>query len=91
MNTCRELELDLATNWAETENQAGLVPAPDPDLKTNLEFFFQKIKCATMPVHHLKGQPAASTYVREKGGVKIAMDLWTPCSLYSFSTYSIGI
>ena len=21
-----------------------------------------------MPVHHLKGQPAASTYVREKGG-----------------------
>ena len=32
-----------------------------------------------MPVHHVKGQPAASTYVREKGGVKIVMDLWTPC------------
>ena len=33
-----------------------------------------------MPVHHVKGQPAASTYVREKGGVKNPVDLWTPCS-----------
>ena len=24
-----------------------------------------------MPVHHMKGKPAASTYVWEKGGVKI--------------------
>ena len=34
-----------------------------------------------MPVQHVKGQPAASTYVREKGGVKIHVDLWTPCTL----------
>ena len=32
-----------------------------------------------MPVHHVKGQPAASTYVREKGGVKKPVDPWTPC------------
>ena len=62
LNTCRKLELDLATNWAETENQAGLVPAPNPDQKKNFEFFFQKIKSTTMPVQHEKGQPAASTY-----------------------------
>ena len=33
-----------------------------------------------MPVQHVKGQPAASTYVQEKGGVKIGVDLRTPCS-----------
>ena len=33
-----------------------------------------------MPDHHVKGQPSTSTYVREKGGVKIALDPWTPCS-----------
>ena len=76
MNTCGELE--LAANQAEPENKAGLVPVPDP-VKKNFTFF-QKIKSATMPVHPAKGQPAASTYVREKVGVKILMDPWTPCS-----------
>ena len=80
LNTHRELELDHAQNQAEPESQAGLVPGPDPHQKQNLNFFFQKIKSATMPVHHVKGQPAASTYVREKGGVKIILDPWTPCS-----------
>ena len=44
-----------------TESQAGLVPGPDPDPEENLEIFFQKIKSGTMPDHHMKGQPAAST------------------------------
>ena len=63
VNTHREL--DHAQNQAEPENQAGLVSGPDPDQKKL--FFFQKIKCTTMPDHHMKGQPAASMYVREKG------------------------
>ena len=61
LNTSRELE--LAANRAEPENQAGLVTGPDPDKKQNFKFFFQKIKSATMPVQHVKGQPTASTYV----------------------------
>ena len=43
-------------------------------------FFFQQIKSAAMPVQHVKGQPAASTYVREKGGVKKYSNRDTPCS-----------
>ena len=81
LNTSRELELELAANQAEPENKAGLVPVPDPVQKTIFTFFFQKIKSATMPVYHVKGQPAASTYVREKGGVKNPLDPWTPCML----------
>ena len=79
MNTRGELEFELVANQAEPENHAGPVPGPDPHQIKNLTFFFQQIKSATMPVQHVKGQPAASTYVREKGGVKIVMDLWTPC------------
>ena len=79
LNTRRELQLELDANGAELENQAGFVPGPDPDLKKNFEIFFQKIKSATMPVQHVKGQTAASTYVWEKWGVKILMDLRTPC------------
>ena len=43
--------------------------------------FFQKIVSGTMPVQHMKGQPAASTYVREKGCLKIFTHCETPCSL----------
>ena len=57
------LNLNLR-NRAEPENQAELVPGPDPDQK-KFPFFLQKIKSGTMPDHHVKGQPAASTYVRE--------------------------
>ena len=47
------------------------------------KFFFQKIKSTTMLVHHVKGQPAVSTYVQEKGGVKNPVDPWTPCSMHT--------
>ena len=69
----------MAAKQAEPENQAELVPGRDPDKIKKFKFFFQKIKSATMPVQHLKGHPGASTYVQEMGGVKIPLDLWTPC------------
>ena len=80
LDTHREHGLELAENWAEPENQAGLVPGPDPEPKKILKFFFQKIKSATMLVHHVKGQPPASTYVREKVGVTCDTNRETPCS-----------
>ena len=86
MNTCGELELYHAQNQAEPENHAGLAPGPDPDPKKKFQFFFLKIKSGTMPDHHVKGQHAASTYVREKGGVTCDTICVTPCSLLSFST-----
>ena len=70
MNKYGEFELDHAQNQAEPENQAELVPGPDPDQIKNFKFFFQKIKSATVPVKHEKGQPAALTYVREKRCLK---------------------
>ena len=63
MNTHGEYELEHAANLAEPGNQAGVVPGPDVDRIKNFKIFFQKIKSATMPVQHVKGQPAASTYV----------------------------
>ena len=33
LNTRGEFELEFAANRAEPENQAGLVPGPDPDQK----------------------------------------------------------
>ena len=33
-----------------------------------------------MPVHHVKGQPAASTYVREKGCLTFYSNHGAPCS-----------
>ena len=42
--------------------------------------FFQKIKSSTMPVQHVKGQPAAATYVREKGRLTFYTHRETPCS-----------
>ena len=80
LNNRRELELEPAVNRAEPENQAGLVPGPDPDQIKNFEIFFQKIKSATMPVHHVKGQPGTSMYVREKGRFTFHTNRETPCS-----------
>ena len=80
LNTHGEHELELAANQAEPENQAGLVPGPDPDPKKISNFIFQKIKSATMPDHLAKGQPPASTYVREKVGVTCDTNRETPCS-----------
>ena len=53
MNTRREL--DHAQNQAEPENQAWLVPGPDPDQIKNFKIFFQKIKSATMQMRRLSG------------------------------------
>ena len=72
-------ELELAANQVEPENHAGLVPGRDPDKIKKIQFFFQKIKSATMPVHHVKGEPSASTYVWEKGCVTIYTIRDTPC------------
>ena len=36
-----------------------------------------------MPDHHVKGQPAASTYVREKGCVTFDTNRDTPCTMQS--------
>ena len=80
LNIRGEFKLELAANRAESENQVELVPGPDPYQKTNFKFFFQKIKSATMPVHHVKGQPAASTYVLEKRGISFYSNCVTPCS-----------
>ena len=76
MNTGGELE--LAANRAEPENQAEAVPGPDHD-KTKKCNFFQKIKSTTMSVHYVKGQPGASTYVREKGVITSDTIRATPC------------
>ena len=79
MNTRGELDLDHAQNQVEPENHAGLVPGPDPGPKKISNFFIQEIKSGTMPDHHVKGQPAASTYIREKGGVTFDTYHGTPC------------
>ena len=47
--------------------------------KKNFKLFSLKIKSGTMLVHQAKGQPAASTYVREKGCVKKDSNRDTPC------------
>ena len=52
---------------AEPGNQARLVPGPEPDRMKIFEIYFEKIKSTLMPVHHEKGQPDPSSYVREKG------------------------
>ena len=43
LNTHREHELELAENRAEPENQAELVPGPDPDKIKNFKIFFKKL------------------------------------------------
>ena len=79
MNTCGKLELEFAANRGKAENQAELVPGRDPDKQKNFKIFIQKIKSGTMPVQHEKGQPAASTHVREKGCIKKDSNRETPC------------
>ena len=46
----------------------------------NFKFFFKKIKPNQLLVLHVKGQPAASKYVREKGYVTFDTYRGTPCS-----------
>ena len=82
-NICGQHELELAANWAEPENQAELEPGPDRDKVKNFKIFFQKTKSGSMPQHHVKGQPAASTYVREKGCVTCDTNHDTPCIFHN--------
>ena len=35
-----------------------------------------------MPDHHVKGEPAASTYVRKKGDVTFYTNCGTPCIIH---------
>ena len=42
LNIHRELELELAANLAELENQAELVPGPDPEKMKQIRIFFKK-------------------------------------------------
>ena len=79
MNTHGEFELKLAANRNQPENQAELVPGPDPAEIKNFKFFFQKIEPKPLLIQHVKGQPAASTYVQEKGGVTCDTNRGTPC------------
>ena len=44
LNTCRELKHEVAANLAEAENQAGLVPGPDPDPKKIWHFFWVRVR-----------------------------------------------
>ena len=85
LNTREELELELAAYWAEPENQAELVRGPDPDKMKNFKFFFQKIKPAPLLDQHVKAQPDASTYVREKGCLKKYSNRETPCRIPYYS------
>ena len=62
MNTHGQHELELAENRVAPENQAELVPGPDPDKIENVIFFLQKIKSATLLVQDVKGQPDSSIY-----------------------------
>ena len=68
-------ELELTANRAEPENQ----PEPWPCPKKNFKILFQKIKPNTLLVQHVKGQRAASTYVRAKGCIKCYTNRVTPC------------
>ena len=44
LNSRGQLKRDHAQNQAEPENQAELVPGPDPGKIKNFKFFFKKIK-----------------------------------------------
>ena len=91
MNTRGQLKLDHAQNQAEPENQAELVPGPDPDKIKNFKIFFQKIKPTTLLVQHVKGQPDSSTYVREKGRLTCDTNRETPCkNLESSGIFCLG-
>ena len=63
LNTRREL--DHAQNQAERENQAGLVPGPDPDPEENFEIFFELCPFSTWKDSLLR------RHISEKRGVSL--------------------
>ena len=67
--TAENLNLTMLKTRLSLKTKLGLYLVLTLTRKKILKFFFQKIKSGTVPDHHVKGQPAASTYVREKGGV----------------------
>ena len=75
--------MNLPQTELSLKTKLGLYLALTLTKRKILNFFFQKIKCTTMPVHHVKGQPAASTYVRKKGCLKKDSNRETPCSCSS--------
>ena len=72
------MNLNLLKTRMSLKTRLALYLALTPDQK-NFQFFVQKIKSATMPDQHVKGQPATSTYVQEKGGVRKDSNRETPC------------
>ena len=75
-NTRRELELDYAKNQAEPENQAGLVPGPEPDPEEN---FFSKNQ-----IRHYALSPRERTawfinICPKKGRITFDTNRVTPC------------
>ena len=57
------VNLSLLQTGLSLKNWLSLYLAPDPDKTKNFKIFSQKIKSTTLLIHHIKGQPAASTYV----------------------------
>ena len=86
LNTREERE--LAVYKTKPENQAELVPGPDPDQK---KIFFQKIEPTILLVQHVKGQPGAPTYVWEKGYIKCDTNRVTPCIIKILSNIEFVI
>ena len=68
VNTYGEFELDHAQNQAEPENQAGLVPGPDPDQKKNVEIIFKKSNPQLCPFSTWKDSLLCQ-HMSEKSGV----------------------
>ena len=59
--------------------------------KEKISIFFQKIKPTTIPVQHVKGQPAASTYVREKGVLLLTLIVGYPVVRRLLPSYLIQL
>ena len=57
------LNLSLLQTGLSLKTRLSLYLALNLTKKTNFKIFIQKIKCTTMPGHHVKGQPEVSTFV----------------------------
>ena len=79
LNTHREFELKLAANQNQLKTRLrwymGLTMT-----KNIISIFFRKNEPKPLLIQHVKGQPAASTYVQEKGGVTCYTNHETPCN-----------
>ena len=80
------MNLNLLQNVLSLKTWLSLYLALTLKKFKKFKFFFQIIKSATIPDHHVKGQPAAPTYVREKGCLKSHSNREIPCILSTDST-----